>query len=468
MTAAIETAEQRATLPARKQPYYQRVRDGLWLGYRKTACSHSWVVRLHHPNQGRGYARYISERIGSADDLDYDAAMRALWERMSEREKNPLPADRANADRITVEQAIELYLRGREAEGKDTNDARRTFRAFVIPRWGDHRVASLRAADLRIWRDELASLPPRARRPMFSDRIAYTKVDMSDPDVRRRRRVTANRVTAIFKAALNALLDLYPDKLNPQHWQRGMKPFQGVERPADHWLTQDQARRLINACEPDFRDLVMAALFTGARYSELCRLRVNDYEPDARRLRISQSKTGQPRHILLSIEAGEFFDNLTAGRLGNEVLLQRIVTEYDQKKQRLIPVMTEDQHGNKVPLQGAWGSSHQHRRMKQACARAKIKPRIGFHGLRHTYISLAIQGGMNSIAVARNVGHRDTKMIERVYGHLSDDYRREQVDQFAPRYGVPTANKKVASIEQGRAGSSRSRPRQKAAKARAR
>ena len=35
------------------------------------------------------------------------------------------------------------------------------------------------------------------------------------------------------------------------------------------------------AAEPDFRDLVLAALYTGARYGELCRLRVADFNPDA-------------------------------------------------------------------------------------------------------------------------------------------------------------------------------------------
>jgi integrase len=35
------------------------------------------------------------------------------------------------------------------------------------------------------------------------------------------------------------------------------------------YLTLAEAKRLTNACDPDFRPLVQAALHTGARYGEL-------------------------------------------------------------------------------------------------------------------------------------------------------------------------------------------------------
>ena len=43
------------------------------------------------------------------------------------------------------------------------------------------------------------------------------------------------------------------------------------------FLEPDEAVRLINVCDGDFKDFVMAGLFTGARCSELARLRVKDY-----------------------------------------------------------------------------------------------------------------------------------------------------------------------------------------------
>ena len=57
------------------------------------------------------------------------------------------------------------------------------------------------------------------------------------------------------------------------------------------YLTVEEARRLINACDPIFRPLVQAALQTGARYGELfVKLQVHDFNPDAGTLTIRQSK----------------------------------------------------------------------------------------------------------------------------------------------------------------------------------
>ena len=53
-------------------------------------------------------------------------------------------------------------------------------------------------------------------------------------------------------------------------------------------LTTAEATRLINAADPDFRPLVRAALETGARYSELTRLEVADFNPDSGTIQIRQ------------------------------------------------------------------------------------------------------------------------------------------------------------------------------------
>jgi integrase len=82
-----------------------------------------------------------------------------------------------------------------------------------------------------------------------------------------------------------------------------------------------------------------------------------------------------------------------------------------------------------------WGPSHQARRIQRACKLAGIVPPISFHGLRHTYASLAVQSGMALLALARNLGHTDTRMVEKHYGHLSNRYLQEQARRFAPAFG---------------------------------
>jgi integrase len=68
------------------------------------------------------------------------------------------------------------------------------------------------------------------------------------------------------------------------------------------YLTVAQAERLLNACCADFHQLVRAALETGCRYNELARMEVQDFNPDANTVTIRKSKSGKPRHVMLTPE----------------------------------------------------------------------------------------------------------------------------------------------------------------------
>ena len=102
-----------------------------------------------------------------------------------------------------------------------------------------------------------------------------------------------------------------------------MKPFKKVDAARQRYLTVAEAKRLINACDPDFRLLVRAALQTGARYGELVRLLVSDFNPDVGTLHIRQSKSGKTRDIVLTDEGRTLFEQITAGRSGDNHILQK-------------------------------------------------------------------------------------------------------------------------------------------------
>ena len=171
------------------------------------------------------------------------------------------------------------------------------------------------------------------------------------------------------------------------------------------YLTVEEAQRLLNACDPEFRLLVRGALETGARYGELCRLECGDYNPDSGTIYIRKSKSGKERHIILTKDGARFFNQLCAGRKGP--MFGREWKEYQQKR----PIAA-------------------------ACERAKIDPAIGFHQLRHTWASLAVMAGMPLPVVSKNLGHANGKMVEIHYGHLAQNYVVEQVHQFGPKYGI--------------------------------
>jgi integrase len=186
------------------------------------------------------------------------------------------------------------------------------------------------------------------------------------------------------------------------------------------YLTVAEAQRLIYSCERGFRELVQAALATGARYGELIALRVADFDPDACTLTVRMAKNGRGRHIILLDEGVKLFKSLAAGKPGNALLLAK-------------------------PDGEPWKRTQQTYHMAQACARAGIDPPIGFHQFRHSWASLAVMNGMPLMVVARQLGHADARMVEKHYGHLAPDYVYQAIRAGAPKFGIEP-DRKVASI----------------------
>jgi integrase len=93
----------------------------------------------------------------------------------------------------------------------------------------------------------------------------------------------------------------------------------------------------------------------------------------------------------------------------------------------------------------AWGTSHQARRITDACKAAKITPAVSFHDLRNTYGSLLAMRGVPLQVIAAALGHADTRMTERHYAHLRDSYVAQTIRANLPSFGGESG-KKVKSI----------------------
>ncbi len=55
-----------------------------------------------------------------------------------------------------------------------------------------------------------------------------------------------------------------------------------------------------------------------------------------------------------------------------------------------------------------------------------ISKPVSTHYFRHTFISLAVQNGVSKEIIAEQVGHADTKMIDKVYAHFTKKMRAQQ------------------------------------------
>jgi integrase len=407
----LETRTARARLRVQHKPYFRLIEPGLHLGYRRLAGGPgTWLVRRYS-----GEGRYTAENLRAADgaivladDFEDADGEQILSFAQAQRVARGPRGQRQSPGGYTVANAAEDYLRFLESDGRSPHsirDTRYRIEGFVLPHLGNLKLGTLTADRLRRWRDEIAKAPPRLR---TRDGEQQKHRGIAGEDSKRARRATTNRTWTTLRAALNHAFS--EGKTDTDVAWRKIKPFRAVETARVRYLSIAEAKRLINACDPDFRPLVQAALQTGARYGELCRLQVADFNPDAGTLHIRQSKSGKARHVVLSDEGRGLFTQQTAGRAGSEPMFGK-----------------------------TWDKSHQARPMREAVRRAKIKPAISFHGLRHTWASLGVMAGMPLMVVARNLGHADTRMVERFYGHLAPSFIADEIRKHAPRFGFKPA-----------------------------
>ena len=313
--ASLETRASRAKLKARGKPYYKVIGSGLHVGYRKGKRGGMWVVRRY-----AGAGSYVVETIAEADDVSDADGLRVLdfWQAQERARKLAAVPSRGNGP-YKVKDAIRDYLE--ELEGRASyNDTKLRLEAYALPSLGDKHVGDLAADTIRRWHRDLAITPRRVRTKRGAEQRT-SPINLDDPEIARRRKVSANRILGLLKAALN---HAFREGNAPSdiEWRK-VKPFPKVNRSRASYLTLAQCERLINTANSEFRLLVRAALETGARYGELCRLHVEDYNPDSGTIHVRLSKSGDSRHIVLTDEAQAFFGQLVIGHSGSEPMFHR-------------------------------------------------------------------------------------------------------------------------------------------------
>ncbi|MGY3501669.1 tyrosine-type recombinase/integrase [Bradyrhizobium sp. USDA 4471] len=412
LDTTLDTRTARNRLKARGKPYWRQLEPGLSIGYRKPSSGPGkWVVR-HYLGGGD---RYETDTFGTADDLsDPDGvAVLSFWqaqtkarEQMVQRAHNGRVADAPR----TVKDAVDSYIEFLGSHRKSAREARYAADAFILPVLGKTKLEDLTADQVRKWHVGVSKAPARVRTKKGSEQKFRQNDD--DPDRERRRKSTANRILTILKGALNR--SWRENHVESDRAWRSVEPFENVEAARIRYLSLDEVTRFINAAEGDFRKLARGALESGARYGELCDMLVADFNSDVGTLSVPDPKTGKPRHIVLSADGIEFFEEITAGRSGSEPIFLKA-------------------DGSK------WLPDHQADPIGETNKQAKITPPINFHGLRHTWASHAVMNGMPLIVVAKNLGHSTTRMVEKHYGHLAPSYVAQAVREHAPRFAAGPA-----------------------------
>ena len=419
--AKLDTRAARLRLGIRPEPYWRTLEKGLAIGYRRRTNGGTWLARRRAAVDG-----YIEHKLAITDDLqdadgvailDYGHAQREAreWWRAELRQEE---GHHTHAGPYTVAAAVSDYLKAFERRGgKSVYETTRAAQVHILPALGSITIAKLTAKKIEDWHHNLAESPARIRTKQGRQQ-GHRKIDRSSEGIRKRR-ATANRILTVLKAALNHSWKA-GHVASDDPWRR-VRPYRSVETARIRYLSEDECVRIVNACEPSFRNLVRGALLTGCRYSELTEMHAADFDPDSGMVTVRDSKAGKPRHVVLTDEGQELFSSLTAGKASEASIFTRMDG-------------------------GPWCQSHQLRPIKEACKHARIKPEISFNILRHTHGSTLAMKGVPMGVIAKQLGHADTRMTEKHYAHLSGGYVADTIRAKFPTLGIG-GDHKVAPLK---------------------
>ncbi|AKF08667.1 Integrase [Sandaracinus amylolyticus] len=177
----------------------------------------------------------------------------------------------------------------------------------------------------------------------------------------------------------------------------------------------DEQRRLLDAIDrldPELRVLVVLAMLTGARRSELTKLRRADVDLARGAITIEHTKTGTPRTVPMHPDVRSIVASLLA--------------QEGEPTAFLIPLTLGPGRGRSEAARRAERATRAFREVADA---AQIDD-LRLHDLRHTFATRTREAGIGLDVIQRLLGHT-TIATTRRYAHLADDHMRDAVNALA-------------------------------------
>ena len=419
----IASRADRARLKAQDKPYWRGIDPEVHLGYRKGQRGGVWVVRWRKQD-----GRYSQVKIGTADDelregtLDFEQAVRAA--RATVEAERRLEKVAADGPALTVRAAVESYIADRDARdsarrGREVrSDARSRLELYVIGRQARGKRAdvatnviaeiglhNLEESDLLTWR---ATLPGELKRTTKQRLMNDLKAALNEAYTANRKRLPATLPGAIA----HGLRDL------------GHEGDEAESVARENQILSDmQVANLIGAAreidaergwEGDLYRMVVVLAATGARFSQVIRMRVSDVQTEQRRLMMPTSRKGNGAKVA-AVPVAVPQDVLNAlapivnGRASSERLLERW-------RSKQVPGGIRWERTDRGPWETA---SEMDRAWDAIRTRAGLPEAIPY-ALRHSSIVRGIRANL-PIRLVASSHDTSVSMIERHYGHFIAD-----------------------------------------------
>jgi site-specific recombinase XerD len=357
--ADLSSVKQRESLAHRREPHWQRLKPGCFLGYRPSAREGpgTWIARAYD-DQARAYKlKALGDFANLVSREQFAAAKREAEDFAELVESGGHAVERPE----TVEAACRAYAKiNIEAEGR--------FKRYV---YSDPiakvKLSKLRRHHLREWRQRLESRP-----------ALVSRSKAAPARTRERAPSSINRDMSMLRAALNKVLAPgAPD--TDAAWQEALKPIKKAGRQRTLYLDRKQRRALLEHSPAEAAAFLKALCLLPLRPGAVAGLSAGDFDKRTRELTIGKDKAGRPRRIVLPVDAAELFTAQSKNKLPAAPLFARANGKRWDKESWKAP-------------------------MRDAVSAAKLPDGATAYTLRHSTITDLVNAGLPLLTVAQISG----------------------------------------------------------------
>jgi site-specific recombinase XerD len=374
MGKRLDRVDVRGRLELRRDPYWQRISEGRYIGFRKMTkgSEGTWLARVYVD------CKYAHRSLGDFSELPdgdrYDAALREAnkWFDHLDLGGSTKPG--------TVRAACEAYLETLQNERGDAakQNADGFFKRLVY----DDPIAEVDLAKLN--KEHVTTW----RKKVLKDSTEKSSF---------------NRNITSLRAALN-LAHEEGKIATDQAWIKALKPLKNVDNRRTLYLERGERKKLVEGASDEAKPLFKTLNLLPMRPGEVANLRVEYLKASQRALEIPTGKT-EPRIIPLTDEMVSHFKQCASGKLPKAWLVSRADG-------------------------GQWDRFAWRDEMKLAAAAAHLPPATVAYTLRHSVITDLVVGGLDIFTVAKLAG-TSVAMIQKHYGHLQNDHARSHLEKLA-------------------------------------
>jgi hypothetical protein len=387
MALDLSRVGKREELKARREPHWQRLRAGCFLGYRpsKRGGAGTWIARAYDADADRYRVKSLGD-FGALPPNERFVTAKKEAEKLAELVE---AGGEIRRKVETVADACREYLKERPgpiAEG--------VFRRHV---YGDPiakvTLDKLRRHHVKEWRKRLEDAPAMLSRSKGT--VRRTKV---------RAPSTVNRDMAPFRAALNKVLA--PGTPGTEGaWHEALKPFKNADKRRLLYLEKSQRRKLLEYVGAEAEPFVRALCLLPLRPGAMAALVAGDFDKRTSELTIGKDKADGGRRILVPADAASLFAAQAKGKLPAAPMFMRA-------------------SGNAWD-RNTWGDA-----IEGSVKAAHLPERTTAYTLRHSTITDLVTAGLPLLTIAQISG-TSAEMIERHYGHLARDAAVKALEALA-------------------------------------